>query len=276
MKQVGSIVAAAVLLASIPVAHAADLRVKAPIAPPAPVESWTGPYLGIHGGWAWSDGLATAVSVSTAAIPLPPGAFFNPLSFEVGGNGGIVGGQFGYNWQVAPTFVVGVEGDMSASWLRGSQTMITSSSGFGGPPVAGIGSAFMSQKIDWLASLRGRLGYVAGPGLLYLTGGVAFAEIKDSANATTSVVGPGCCAFPASFTTTRTGFAVGGGYEAMLQSHWLLRAEYLYYGFDGLSRTVLPGVTTTPPTCNAFACVATYSWGKLGVSVARVGLSYKF
>lgn len=266
---------AAMVLASGEGVRAADMSVKAPVAP-APVESWTGLYLGIHGGWGWSEDSGSASSASTPAQGLPPGAFFNPLSFGVGGNGGVFGGQLGYNWQVAREFVVGVEGDVSASWLKGSQNLVTSSSGFGGPPVGGIGTAFMSQNIDWLSSVRGRVGYIAGPGLLYLTGGVGFAGVKDSANATTSVVGAGCCAFPGTFDTTRVGFAVGGGYEAMLQSHWLLRAEYLYYGFDGLSRTIGPGVTTTPGLCNSFPCFATYNWGSFGVSVARVGLSYKF
>jgi opacity protein-like surface antigen len=37
------------------VAGAADLAVKVPIAPPVPVFSWTGVYLGIGGGTGWAN-----------------------------------------------------------------------------------------------------------------------------------------------------------------------------------------------------------------------------
>ena len=106
-------------------------------------------------------------------------------------------------------------------------------------------------------------------------GGGAWADINDSANATTSVVGPGCCGFPASFNSTRFGWVVGGGYEAILAPKWLLRGEYLHYGFNGLTGTVAPGVTTTPGMCNGFSCSATYTLSRLDINVVRLGLSYR-
>jgi len=273
----GSLLAIAVAgISCVQQAQAADMMLtKAPPAVPA-AETWTGFYLGVHAGWGWtSNNAATASSASTPAQALPPGAFFNPLSFDVSSNGVIGGGQAGFNWQVSPSIVLGVEGDISASDLRGSQTLATSSSGFGGPPVAGIGSAFMRQNVDWLASLRGRIGYVVGPGLLYATGGAAWAGVADSANASTSVVGAGCCTFPASFNSTLSGAVVGAGYEAMLSRNWLVRSEYLFYSFGSVGGTVGPTTTTTPGTCNGFPCFATYGWGHLDVNTVRLGLSYK-
>lgn len=134
----------------------------------------------------------------------------------------------------------------------------------------------MQQDVRWMASLRSRLGYVWGPGMIYATGGIAWANTDDTANATTSVVGAGCCTFPATFDTTRTGWVVGAGYEAMLSPRWLQRGEYLRCGFDGVSGTVGPTLTTTPGTCNLFACNARYSFGNFDVNVVRLGLSYKF
>jgi outer membrane immunogenic protein len=275
MKRIGLLIAACFGILSVP-AWAADLPLKAPVAP-VPLQTWTGFYAGLHAGWGWNSTDPVTASSSSPGTGLPAGAFFNPLTFNGNGNGPLGGAQIGANWQFAPTWLIGFEGDMSGTGIRQSQTLATSSSGFGGPPVAGIGTATMSENIDWLASVRGRFGYIWGPGLIYVTGGAAWARFRDNANATTSVVGPGCCAFPAAFNTMLTGWTIGGGYEALLNAHWLLRAEYLFYNFaGGVSGTVLPGTTTTPGTCNGFTCLATYAWGRSNVNVVRLGVGYKF
>jgi outer membrane immunogenic protein len=259
---------------------AADMMVGKALAPPPPLPpalTWTGFYFGVHAGWGWTSKNTATVSSASPGTGLPPGAFFNPASLDVSSNGGIGGGQIGYNWQVNPVIVLGVEGDISGTGMRGTQTVSLSSSGFGGPPIANIGTATMTQGVGWLASLRGRIGYSFGPSMIYATAGGAWVGLKDSANSTTSQVGAGCCSFPATFSSTQTGWVVGAGYEAMLNPNWLLRGEYLFYRFDGtVGGTVGPSVTTTPPTCNGFACNATYSFfGRLDVNVVRVALSYK-
>ena len=93
-------------------AIAADLAVKAPPPPPAPIWSWTGWYVGLNVGGIWSnsDGVthsAVAGPCNTSfagctAVPnystlLATGSTFNR---GLGNNGGFTGGgQFGYNWQ---------------------------------------------------------------------------------------------------------------------------------------------------------------------------------
>jgi hypothetical protein len=56
----------------------------------------------------------------------------------------------------------------------------------------------------------------------------------------------------------------------MIQPNWLLRFEFLYYGFDGATSTVPVVAFTANHPAN------TYSWGSSNIGVLRIGLSYKF
>ena len=102
----------AVGLAAVQAASAADLPRKAPAyVPPAPPPfTWTGFYGGIHAGWGWSD--------STATVMDNLAMLFDPVSLDQNGNGVIGGGQIGYNWQFAPNWVIGIEGDISGTGIR--------------------------------------------------------------------------------------------------------------------------------------------------------------
>src|SRR5947207_14393220 len=95
---------------------AADLRVKAPVykaPPPVPVFSWTGFYVGVHGGGDWFN--------KDWFVPLSPlnaanGCIGCPVS--AGGHTSsswLAGVQAGFNYQIS-WFVVGVEAQ--ASWTR--------------------------------------------------------------------------------------------------------------------------------------------------------------
>jgi Ribbon-helix-helix domain len=81
------------------------LRV-APAPAPAPLPSWTGLYIGVHAGAVWQN-------LSSGSINDPNG--FNASGPRTGGSalGGVGGLQAGYNWQFAPAWVAGVEGDIS-------------------------------------------------------------------------------------------------------------------------------------------------------------------
>ena len=141
---------------------------------------------------------------------------------------GAVGGlQAGYNWQFSPTWVAGIEGDISWASLADHRTNNPLS--VAGVPVAG-NSVSMSANTQWLSSVRGRLGFVGWNTLWYVTGGGAWANVEYAA---TSFVGPGgILNSVTSFNTTKTGWVVGGGAEWMATTNILLRVEYLYYGID--------------------------------------------
>lgn len=186
-----SSVAALATAGVIATASAADLSRRPPPPPPTkapvvvPAYNWTGFYVGINGGYGWGrsnwDGL--------------------PASFDV--NGGMAGGQLGYNWQFGQ-FVYGVEGDGDWTNLRG--TASTASCPF----------AFCRTRNDFLATARGRLGFAADRLMPYVTGGLAVGNIRATV--------PGA----AGIDETNAGWTAGGGLEFALTGNWTAKAEYLH------------------------------------------------
>ena len=129
-------------------AYAADAVFEEPPAPvvvEVPIFIWTGGYLGLQGGGLWSDN----------SINEPDTGVFSD-NF----NGGLFGAYAGYNWQ-SGAWVFGVEGDINGVW--NDETF--SINGFD----VDVGS-------DYLASLRGRVGYAFDRALIFATGGVAFTQ----------------------------------------------------------------------------------------------------
>jgi outer membrane immunogenic protein len=89
----------------------ANLPTKAPhVALPS---SWAGFYIGANAGWGWSRHTASEIPFG----PDPTADIF-PQSLGVGLNGGVFGGQIGYNWQIQ-NWVVGVEGDFDGASING-------------------------------------------------------------------------------------------------------------------------------------------------------------
>lgn len=176
------------------------------------VPLWAGPYVGGHIGAAYSE-------FSNEA----------PTAGPSGSSGSLTGGaQVGYLWQ-SNRLVYGVEGD--ASWLD-----LTSN---------GPGSHFHE---GYSITARGRLGYAVGPWLPYVTGGVAFTNVRfeNAAGASTENFEPG--------------FTGGAGVERFINPRWSMKAEYLFV--DVPKQTENVGGTTIA--------------GGSGNSTARVGLNYHF
>jgi outer membrane immunogenic protein len=239
-------------------AFAADLAV---VAPAATAPSWTGPYIGVHAGATWQN-------FSSGSINDPNGANASgPLS---GGSAlGAVGGlQAGYNWQFAPAWVTGVEGDFSWASLadqRGGPAL-----GPNGQLAGGNASVILSANTQWMASARAKLGFTGwfNNTMLYVTGGAAWTKIEYTAVFLANLP-PLDQANPTS-TTTKSGWVVGGGAEWMATPNILLRAEYLYYGIDSsnnLSAVAFPIPALLPVGVH---------WGRENIQVFRVAGSYKF
>ena len=253
-------------------ASAADLAVRA--APPlAPVPAWTGLYIGVHGGGAWQS----APNWSAVDPNFRPGAIgFAPQTLSANpGLGGVGGIQAGYSYQFAPAWVVGVEGDISWASLSDNRTVRGPNGVSPNTPVA----LSMSENTEWLASVRGKVGYVGwGNGLYYLTGGAAWRNTEYNANWTevnqaSQYFGHN---FDVASTTTKGGWVLGGGAEYQVTSNIMLRGEYLYYGFnDGFSQPVMKlGIDGLPRP--AAPLPATFTWNSYNVQVGRVAVSYKF
>ena len=173
-------------------ANAADIarRQAMPMNAPAYYApyNWTGFYVGINGGGGWGRSEWTNAGGSTGG-------------FDV--SGGLVGGTIGYNWQLG-RWVFGLEGDIDWSDIRGS-----TSSGIC------VGTSCETRN-DWLGTGRIRIGYAFDRFLPYVTGGVAFGDVKAS------VAGFG------SSNDTNAGWTLGGGVEAAIAGPWTAKVEYLY------------------------------------------------
>jgi outer membrane immunogenic protein len=218
----------------------------------------------LHAGWAFDSQKGTTTSVTTDLLGLP-------TSHSLNHNGPIYGAQAGYNMQFS-NWVVGIEGDFSGAHVKATSSQSVFPNVV---PLLPRGTATMTSELEWLASIRGRLGVTWasgwGPSLIYVTGGVAFAGITYGG--TYDVVTPFTASATISKKNTQTGWVVGGGLETMLTGNWTIRGEYLYYRFDGANvSTNLPNNLGVPP----LAATLAYRWNDLTVQAARLAFNYKF
>jgi outer membrane immunogenic protein len=180
-------------------AAAADIA-KAPMAPsppPAavPAFSWTGFYVGVNLGYGSTFG------TGERSLPLGPADSGAELS------GPLFGGQVGYNWQTG-NYVLGIEADLQAANIRHDWSVTD-----------GTNTADGTDKISWLATVRGRLGYAIDTWLFFATAGWASATFE-----TTGATAAG----PSSWTAERNGWTVGAGVEVAFGENWSTKFEYLY------------------------------------------------
>jgi outer membrane immunogenic protein len=263
MKRILAATAAIATMMGAP-ALAADMAVKAPPAPAPTAFSWTGFYFGGNVGGATGPN----VSESWVELPGPTGTPHDPINFGHTSTTSLIGGiQAGYNWQVSTNWLLGVEGDFSWTSLSISHTQNPMTiDGIILPP----SFVTMNERVDWLSSIRGRVGIIgAGNWMVFGTGGVAFERLALFGNAVDPVP-----TFNGSVAldTTKTGWAAGAGIEYLANAHWMLRVEYLAYGFGSTSSTVIQNTPTGPATGNP----AFFSWSQNTVQSARVAASYKF
>jgi outer membrane immunogenic protein len=98
----------------------------------------------------------------------------------------------------------------------------------------------VSSKIDYIGSLRGRIGYSWDRALLYGTGGLAWAHHKITLGATF----PGFAA-STSDDQTHVGWTIGAGLEYAFAPSWSAKVEYLFadYGSENFFSNVIPGLS---------------------------------
>jgi len=275
-------------------AFAADLAVKARPQPPVlgpAYSTWNGFYLGLNAGYAWSHN-----GVGTVATPGPFDAANNfgaestvaaalaTTSLGPKQRGFVGGGQIGYNWQFNPQWVTGLEADIQGLSHSGDTASVTSVSGVPGfPTETFVSTTTATSRVDWLGTVRARLGYLVTPNLLaYGTGGLAYGKVEGSTNITQSDSGingvlTGAAATAGSFSETRAGWTIGGGLEWMFLPHWTLKAEYLYYDLGSVSwgspNLVFNVAGFASPT---FSAVNIGSSTHFHGNIARAGINYKF
>jgi outer membrane immunogenic protein len=128
----------------------------------------------------------------------------------------------------------------------------------------------LDQRLRWFGTVRGRLGATVAPTVLaYVTGGLAYGEIKTDMSLSGFTLGGGPAPLAtASSSTTKAGWTVGAGIEARLGGNWTGKIEYLYMDLGSVSGSVL-NPFTAPPTTFTFSSHITDN-------IVRVGLNYKF
>lgn len=125
-------------------ADAVETIPEAPIAIETPVVfSWSGPYLGVHGGYGWGNAELDNIG-------------------DQDFNGGRFGAFAGYNWEISNGFVAGLEGDLNYDWNEESIAPgIDGETGFSG-------------------SVRARAGFAFDRALLYAAGGWTATNVEVS------------------------------------------------------------------------------------------------
>ncbi len=225
--------------------------------------NWSGFYLGAHAGA--GRGVAS---------------FSNPYGSPVYGDdvttdAFLAGLQGGYNWIVAPKWLVGVEANASILSGHGQNTCFQPSS-----IIVGANCQVFPGEI---ASFAGRLGYLTGPsgktmifgkaGLAWMHSELAAVPNNTGFNGFNLTPDPGNgAASERSFSSL--GWTVGAGVEYALSPRWSTSVGYDYMRFGGgniatpdTSSVTSGGVVTASPG-GALSTVAQ------SLHVVRIGLNY--
>jgi outer membrane immunogenic protein len=234
--------------------------------------SWTGFYVGgfLGAGKGTSDAATTTIFSPTGYFATTsPGAIAIAGVEHPSPIGLLAGGDAGYNFQ-RNNWVLGVETDIGASHLGGSQTKT------GIYPCCAPTSFTVHQSVntEWLFTARGRVGgIVGGSTLLYFTGGVAMSDANYQALFTDTFA---TAHENAGIKKTLTGWTVGGGAEFKLEEHLTFKLEYLYAHFGDLGTTTSTNLTAFTPPIAFPTNVFTHSSSALITHSARMGFNYRF
>ncbi|WBL79986.1 outer membrane beta-barrel protein [Bradyrhizobium xenonodulans] len=247
--------AVALLLAATAASSAADIgamRFKA--APAATVYSWTGFYIGgnVGGGMASSHFDDPCFYCSSAT---PTGGFFTG------------GAQVGYNYQFGHG-LVGIEADVNGN------------SGFKGSLLGGDDSRAMNVglKADLSGTIRARAGLVVDNVLAYVTGGAAWADVRQTGVEFNNLTQFAAFGSPTGVTANGSGVLWGGvvgiGVEYALDSNWIVGGEFLHTMYQDRDATIR--LADGRGACQGRPDSGCVIRGQLTTDVARVRFSYKF
>ena len=248
----------AILASSVAVASAADMAprpyTKAPAKIAEPIYNWTGLYIGIQGGWSSGEANHTILTDGFGFLNAP----FGPTKIK----GGNFGGLIGYDYQISPLWVLGVNSEFNGGKLTGL---------FDNGIAQGFGPGnddIYQSEVRWFGSTRGKVGLVV-PGMpqlmVYGTAGVAYASIfganGDGLNGVSALD-----VRQASGTKTQIGYTAGGGVSWMIPgTKFILSAEGAYYDFgtahiNTVTNTGVPHVFDVRTTFGTGRGILTYKF----------------
>jgi outer membrane immunogenic protein len=174
--------------------------------------------------------------------PATAAPLFNWTGFYVGGNAGwgwgsalgadpsgyLIGLQAGYNFQYASNLLAGFETDIAITGFDGSAAGVT-------------------VDLDYIGTVRGRLGYTMERVMLYGTAGLAYGRGDVSMGGLSN-------------KQTHFGWTLGAGVEAMIAPNITARLEYLYADLGKETYATVGGPLRVG----------------IDASIVRVGMNYKF
>ena len=194
-----------------------------------------------------------------------------PASSSLETDGFSGGGQIGYNYQ-AGLFVWGIEADIAYTDLKNSVDVIGTT---------GAVSRF-SNELNYLGTVRGRLGIAFDRVLVYGTGGFAYGDVESRGDffATPAAGGLAVTQFRGVRSDIRTGYAAGGGIEWALPASYTmfnsnavtLKAEALYYDLEK-SDVIVADTGLAPAATRGQSYTSRFE--NTGI-IARAGINFKF
>ena len=238
-----------------------DVFVAPPAFAPPRVYNWTGVYIGINAGGAWSRSPWT---VSSPWVSIPHGGRYT-LS------GGLNGGTLGYNLQAGTSsFIIGEEVDLAFSTVKGTISPFVSQvitfDAAGNQIVTPTPGCSPNCEVisPWLATARLRFGYSFDWILPYVTAGVAIARLEaDTAGQPFGRQ-----------SSNNLGWTVGGGVEIVIDGPWTAKLEYLHADFNGFGCSVQQ-VNTALAITGPGACGPNTVSINANENIIRAGLNLK-
>jgi opacity protein-like surface antigen/outer membrane protease len=208
----------------------------------APPWSWTGLYFGGNAG--------AAAGTATFSDPQGPAIFGGKVNTAAM----LAGLQVGYNWQVAPRWVAGLQADASYLDSNGGFTCMQTS--------ATVVGADCQASPRALASLTGRAGLLVDPlghTLVYGKGGGAWMNSDMSI-----IPNVGGSLGETSAHSNAWGWTVGVGIEHALTPAWSVGLEYDYYRFGNTSMAIPDESNTTSvtPDIQVMKVALNYHWDR--------------
>ena len=158
---------------------------------------WSGFYVGGHVGY----GRGYGRNILSDPNPTAGSSF-----------GSLFGGlQFGYNYLLPSRLLLGIEGDISFPNYLDDGIVSARTTPF----------SSVTEKLDFVSTVRGRAGYAFDHWLFYATGGFAWSQARF-------LEGSSLTGNEDKVLRMRTGWALGAGAELAIAPGWTARLEYLY------------------------------------------------
>jgi high affinity Mn2+ porin len=192
---------------------------------------WSGLYAGGHVGYGRGYGRNTLFDPNPTTASSSFGSLFGGL-------------QFGYNYLLPSRLMVGIEGDISFPNYLDDGIVASRTTP----------SSAVTEKLNFVSTVRGRAGYAFDHWLFYATGGFAWSQARflEGSNLTGN---------EDKVLRMRTGWTLGAGAELAIAPGWTARLEYLYDRFGKASGTFPSGTA--------------YESTTFGLNSVRLGLNRK-